>query len=154
MNLKLPLFCLNRTGQNGVKNIFFCWSNKENRMQFHDKVYWIYKIYSHEKYFIDKVSMLHIYIWPTTASLELHCGLKRYGSSVWNTSSIGAYNLWGLLWWASLAKRKDHHGVSSGWSSTWFHSNTGLPSTQYEEIPIIFGVWPFWLTPFLADSLQ
>ena len=25
---------------------------------------------------------------------------------------------------------------------------TGLSSTQYEQIPIIFGVWPFWLTPF------
>ena len=56
--------------------------------------------------------------------------------------------LWGFLWWAPLAKRKDHHRVSSGWSSTWFHSNTGLSSTQYEQIPIIFGVWPFWLTPF------
>ena len=48
----------------------------------------------------------------------------------------------------SIAKRKDRHGVSSGWSSTWFHSNTGLSSTQYDQIPTIFGVWPFWLTPF------
>ena len=28
------------------------------------------------------------------------------------------------------------------------HSNTGLSSTQYEQIPITFGVWPFWLNPF------
>ena len=27
-------------------------------------------------------------------------------------------------------------------------SNTGLSSTQYEQIPIILGVWPLWLTPF------
>ena len=48
---------------------------------------------------------------------------------------------------------KDHHGVSSGWSCTWFHSKTGLPSTQYEQMPIIFGVWPFWLTPFFFRSI-
>ena len=50
---------------------------------------------------------------------------------------------------ASLsAEGKDHHGISSGWSSVWHRSNTGLSSTQYEQIPIILGVWPFWLTPF------
>ena len=40
-----------------------------------------------------------------------------------------------------------------GWSSTWFHSNTGLSSTHCEQIPIIFGVWPFWLTPFFFRSI-
>ena len=45
--------------------------------------------------------------------------------------------LWGFLWWAPSAKRKDHHGVSSGWSSVLHRSNTGLSSTQYEQIPII-----------------
>ena len=60
----------------------------------------------------------------------------------------GWVGLWGFLWWAPSAKRKDHHGVSSGWSSVWHRSNTGLSSTQYEQIPIILGVWPFWLTPF------
>ena len=64
----------------------------------------------------------------------------------------GWVGLWGFLWWAPSAKRKDLHGVSSGWSSVWHRSNTGLSSTQYEQIPIILGVWPFWLTP-LADSL-
>ena len=62
--------------------------------------------------------------------------------------SRGWVGLWGFLWWAPSAKRKDHHGVSSGWSSVWHRSNTGLSSTQYEQIPIILGVWPFWLTPF------
>ena len=62
---------------------------------------------------------------------------------------VGWVGLWGFLL-APSAKRKDHHGVSSGWSSTWFHSNTGLSSTQYEQIPIIFGVWPFCLTPFFS----
>ena len=51
----------------GKRYIFFCWSNKENRMQLYDKVYWIYKMYSHENYFIDKVSMLHIYDQPQPA---------------------------------------------------------------------------------------
>ena len=61
---------------------------------------------------------------------------------------LGWVGLWCFLWWAPSAKRKDHNRVSSGWSSTWFHSNTGLSSTHYEQIPIILGVWPFWLTPF------
>ena len=56
--------------------------------------------------------------------------------------------LWGFLWWAPSVKRKDHHGVSSGWSNVWHRPNIGLSSTQYEQIPIILGVWPFWLTPF------
>ena len=60
---------------------------------------------------------------------------------------VGWVGLWGFLWWAPSAKRKDHHGVSSGWSSTWFHSCTVLSSTQYEQIPIIFEVWPFWQIP-------
>ena len=43
--------------------------------------------------------------------------------------------------------------VSSGWSSVWHRSNTGLSSTQYEQIPIILGVWPFWLTNFFFRSI-
>ena len=65
----------------------------------------------------------------------------------------GMVGLWGFLWWAPSARRKDHHGVSSGWSSVWHRSNTGLSSTQYEQIPIILGVWPFWLTPFFFRSI-
>ena len=65
----------------------------------------------------------------------------------------GWVGLWGFLWWAPSAKRKDHHGVSSGWSSAWHRSNTGLSSTQYEQIPIILGVWTFWLTPFFFRSI-
>ena len=65
----------------------------------------------------------------------------------------GWVGLWGFLWWAPSAKRKDHHGVSSRWSSVWHHSNTGLSSTQYEQIPIILGVWPFWLTPFFFRTI-
>ena len=61
--------------------------------------------------------------------------------------------LWGFLWWAPSATRKDHHGVSSGWISLWHRLNTGLSSTQYEQIPIILGVWPFWLTPFFFRSI-
>ena len=35
----------------------------------------------------------------------------------------------------------------------WHRSNTGLSSTQYEQIPITLGVWPFWLTPFFFRSI-
>ena len=56
-------------------------------------------------------------------------------------------------WLKNPANGKDHHGVSSGWSSVWHRSNTGLSSTQYEQIPIILGVWPFWLTPFFFRSI-
>ena len=59
----------------------------------------------------------------------------------------------GFLWWAPSAKRKDHHGVSSGWSSVWHCSNTGLSSSQYQQISIILGVWPFCLTPFFFRSI-
>ena len=45
-------------------------------------------------------------------------------------------------------KTTTRDGVSSGWSSVWHRSNTGLSSTQYEQIPIMLGVWPFWLTSF------
>ena len=58
------------------------------------------------------------------------------------------------LWlYFSPGKGKDHHSVSSEWRSTWFQSNTGLSTTQYEQIPIIFGVWPFWPTPFFFRSI-
>ena len=66
---------------------------------------------------------------------------------------MGWVGLWGFLWWAPSAKKKYHQGVGSGWSSTWFHSKTGLSSAQYEQISIIFGVWPFWLIHFFFRSI-
>ena len=66
---------------------------------------------------------------------------------------MGWVGLWCFLWWAPSAKGKDHHGVSSGWSSVWHCSNTGLSSSQYEQIPIILGVWTFCLTPFFFRSI-
>ena len=66
---------------------------------------------------------------------------------------LGWVGLWGFLWWAPSAKRKDHHRVSSGWSSVWHCSNTGLSSLQYEQISIILGVWPFCLTPLIFRSI-
>ena len=75
--------------------------------------------------------------------LKYSLNMVHYLQNAW-----GWVGLWGFLWWAPSAKRKDHHGVSSGWSNVWHRSNTGLSSTQYEQIPIILGVWPFWLTPF------
>ena len=65
------------------------------------------------------------------------------------------------IWWMTLKNNKapllySSHGLvvkspyhtSMVWSSVWHRSNTGISSTQYEQIPIILGVWPFWLTPF------
>ena len=80
--------------------------------------------------------------------------LCRIGKSLsYSRGNLGWVGLWGFLWWAPSAKGKDHHGVSSGWSSVWHRSNTGLSSTQYEQIPIILGIWPFWLTPFFFRSI-
>ena len=85
--------------------------------------------------------------YSVTSSL---IGWAHAQNAPWTGGWVG---LWGFLWWAPSAKRKDHHGVSSGWSSVWHRSNTGLSSTQYEQIPIILGVWPFWLTPFFFQSI-
>ena len=89
--------------------------------------------------------------------LDSHCDFKLWPHPwpwpwIFKVKS-GWVGLWGFLWWAPSAKGKDHHGVSSGWSSIWHRSNTGLSSTQYEQIPIILGVWPFWLTPFFFRSI-
>ena len=100
---------------------------------------------------------IHIWWWNDAYSLMLH----RRGALLFfkvirqiSRSQGGWVGLWGFLWWAPSAKRKDLHGVSSGWSSVWHRSNTGLSSTQYEQIPIILGVWPFWLTPFFFRSIS
>ena len=85
----------------------------------------------------------------TDVLVKLSMILRQKLSQPW-----GWVGLWGFLWWTPSAKKKDQCRVSSGWSSTWFHSNAGLSSTQYEQIPIIFGVWPFWLTPFFFSCDQ
>ena len=61
--------------------------------------------------------------------------------------------LWGFLWWAPSAKRKDHHGVSSGLSSVWHRSNTGLSSTHYEQTQLYLGFGHFgWLSSFFRSK--
>ena len=98
--------------------------------------------------------------WRSNVTLTFdHTHDLDYGFSWSNfeiavSQNVGSVGLWGFLWWAPSAKREDHHRVSSGWSSVWHRSNTGLSSTQYEQIPIILGVWPFWLTPFFFRSIQ
>ena len=72
-----------------------------------------------------------------------------------------ASSLWGVGWGCEVSCGGHHQprgktttgSISSGWSSVWHRSNTGLSSTQYEQIPIILGVWPFWLTPFFFRSI-
>ena len=92
--------------------------------------------------------------WSTLLNVWvcLHQVIKN-DSWLYPLNCMGWVGLWGFLWWAPSAKRKDHHGVSSGWSSVCHRSNTGLSSTQYEQIPIILGVWPFWLTPSFFRSI-
>ena len=90
----------------------------------------------------------------STSVIEVPQSCTLWPLSFWG-GGWGWVGLWGYLWWAPSAKRKDHHRVSSGWSSVWHRSNTGLSITQYEQIPIIhvLGVWPFWLTPFFFRSI-
>ena len=80
-------------------------------------------------------NVLRIGSYILSSSLQLgfkqhissNCGNHRYLVAV-----VGWVGLWGFLWWTHSTKRKDHHGVSSGWSSVWHRSNTGLSSPQYE----------------------
>ena len=51
----------------------------------------------------------------------------------------GRAGLWCFAWWAPSANSKDHHRVSSRWSSIWLHFNRGLVSTRYGHIPIVYG---------------
>ena len=47
------------------------------------------------------------------------------------------------IWWR-------HYGESTwGWSSIWLGSNIAI-YTKDEQIPIIFGVWPFWMALFFS----
>ena len=91
--------------------------------------------------------------WWTSLAKGQQCGTLSFSVLLGSLDNLGWVGLWGFLWWAPSAKRKDHHGVSSGWSSVWHRSNTGLSGTQYEQIPIILGVWPCWLTPFFFRSI-
>ena len=78
-------------------------------------------------------------------------------TKMFDTCNKKASSYWCRGGWVSCGgyherKPKDHHTVSSGWSRISLCSNTGLFSTQYEQIPIIFGLQPFWLTLFLLVS--
>ena len=159
----------------GLTNLAI-WVRKMVRRPYRCYIGWIttkYTIRYHE-YLIRRCYFLFI------ASHRIYCWLKMWGVGVgvgvgggwgaklsdrsgrrrhlWKICATtmeerGWVGLWGFLWWAPSAKGKDHHGVSSGWSSVWHRSNTGLSSTQYEQIPIMLGVWPFWLTPFFFRSI-
>ena len=90
--------------------------------------------------------------WPFLQGIHLTLVVYLYsGNNASLLLALGWVGLWGFLWWAPSAKRKDHHEVSSGWSSVWHRSNTGLSSTQYEQIPIILGFGHFgWLPSFFG----
>ena len=74
---------------------------------------------------------------PITVTSQEHYGVSSHHDSLFNNFSkltMGWVGLWGYLWWAPSAKRKDHHGVSSGWSSVWHRSNTGLSITHKQQV--------------------
>ena len=100
--------------------------------------------------------IMNDYITTTKQSTTKPCAYfsgYTVSSGILFLDAMGWVGLWGFLWWAPSAKKKDHHGVSSGWSNVWHRSNTGLSSTQYQQIPIILGVWPFfgWLSSFFRS---
>ena len=104
----------------------------------------------------DKVRITQLITTKLGSYIPLVMLITWWGQTLYWTylrNGLGWVGLWGFLWWAPLAKRKDHHGVSSGWSSVWHCSNSGLSSSQYEQISIILGVWPFCLTPIFFRSI-
>ena len=122
-------FVLNQDLGQTIHSAGTCWGQQ---LSFHSRYVWIL--------FVETRSLYIVFFF----SFILMCFLFF---------KLGWVGLWGFLWWAPSAKRKDHHGVSSGWSSVWHCSNTGLSSSQYEQISIILGVWPFCLTPFFFWSM-
>ena len=86
---------------------------------------------------------------PTTLiahPIQLHC--SHYLS---HPPYLGWLGLWGFLWCAPSAKRKDDHRVSSWWSSTWSPSSTGLSSTQYEQMISQLYLGFGWLSSFFGQ---
>ena len=72
------------------------------------------------------------YISWEQLSMENSCGISLSCSVLWL--------VWGCeVSWGGhhLQRGKNHHRFSSGWSSTWFHSNTGLSSTQYVSLKVL-----------------
>ena len=122
----------------------------------HGKITEFWDRHSLNNYMCRWICILHLQY--TLVHYSLNMIVRLLVISVFKTNGrpsqiCGWVGLWAFLWWAPSAKRKDHYGVSSGWSSVWHRSNTGLSSTQYEQIPIILGVWPFWLTPFFFSPM-
>ena len=100
-------------------------------------------------------------LWNYTSLSSVSFGLIKLPPS---TSALGGLvvesspQVSAALDWAPSAKRKDHHGVSSGWSSVWHRSNTDLSSTQYEQIPMYVSVSVYlgfghfgWLPSFFGQ---
>ena len=127
--------------------LHFFVQSKSNWWCYADVVSWN-SLHLEFKYNVNNGIFILVHAYISSYELPAECVLGLFFS--WDpwVGGGGWGGLWGFLWWAPSANRKDHHGVSSGWSSVWHRSNTGLSSTQYEQIPIILGVWPFWLTLF------
>ena len=93
---------------------------------------------------------------PNQWETALRCNAISHWLGASLESALSHWLGWGV--WGHEVSCGGHHRLrgkttSSGWSSVWHRSNTGLSSTQYEQIPIILGVWPFWLTPFFFRSI-
>ena len=119
------------------------------------KIHWVRHYLEHD----DVIKWKHFpRYWPFVRGIHRlpvnspHKGQGR-GALMFSLICAGVGGAVRFLVVGTIGQGKDHHGVSSGWSSVWHRSNTGLSSTQYEQIPIILGVWPFWLTPFVFRSI-
>ena len=102
--------------------IFYFLSWSPSHLEFFLQVTWPFSIFTWThlaKSQVTSVADLEI-SWVTLTLLFVFCIFLN--SYMWR----GWVGLWGFLWWAPSTKRKDHHRVSSGWSSVWHCSNTGL----------------------------
>ena len=84
--------------------------------------------------------------WLETPSLSL---LRHCDEQQWNP--IFCLRVGGVVRFLVVGNiGKWPHGFSSGCSSIWLDSNSGLSSAQHEQIPVVFGVWPFRTTLFFS----
>ena len=76
----------------------------------------------------------------------IHGWMNNYQTILWLSLILMWLHIHAKLKWISNSNVDPDNKVFSG----SHRSNTGISSTQYEQIPIIRGAWPFWLTPFFS----
>ena len=72
-----------------------------------------------------------------------------FDNKTFDPCHMGWVGLWGFLWWA---KRRDHHGESSGWSNTWFHSILAYLVQNMSRSQLYLGFGHFgWILSFFRS---